>query len=1275
MQASTVRPRRLISPVGLLFIAGLFVLAFVLLKTGVVSSLHEPLATSQDLDKDGIPASDELPDVLEVAFLKAQRNTGNVSDAYLGQLIADLLREGRVEESRQLLMDFPDLQLDESQRLLIDLELAALESTVALDVLVSGIAESPLQYWPAVLERSVSLSKQLSQPDLTFRLYEMHAAHGQVDPLPVLKDCGRYMSSVAEQGLAVECYRQARSSTDEAESQIDLSMAMLPLLPSQSEASAQIVSELFERSSLSIEHLTRLAPLLLEVERPEVAYRIYARLALRQPERSEHWLELAARWAEAANRSIDAAVFLDALVARVEEPRKLALLQKVESLLVGAGRGSEAYQRMKQRLDQGTPGSEALEKGIELARQLGESKQALVWNSMLLAHDPQDLQAMSLQVELALANFDLPLAIEVAEQLTSLQPHNSDVRIRLAEITEWNGDLIRSAEHWQWLSRKQNQPDNEKRLHALSQVVRISADLYDTASAALALRELTLLSRPDDQQIKDLARLYSLDGKPRQASTALKDISVLHGPSAMAIRTLAEHEYDYSNYTESLAAWTEYEKHFGRTTDSLLNRIELLWRLDRKSESAAVADELKGRSLLSQVSDYQLRLLGEIGWQFNMSWLTDLLRPRVAALEDEDARLLFGQRVLDDLKSSGRDRAAIDESMKLWMSTGHQDFAITTMQLALKLGDKPLLERFSPEQSDTTELQNLPDYWLEVAAARLREADKEGARKAYQIALKLDPAFATAAAAIIWMDIGEADAATLQNSLQTYGSLAEESPELWQAMAVGYLQLGAAVTSLQWFDRFLDQIDTDYSMLLTYADALEYAGRASDALRVREYTLQQLRPLLLDGTEKEQELILQQYVQLASRYAGSAHNETLINYVMSQPGEAEDLSHDEALWREDVAISWLMATQRLEQARVVMANLHSKRLQAPIWQRLAFALEDSDQRALREIINMAGPLSIGNHILALRQLGNDSEAYALAQLALSSDKPGYRARYHDIQIASQQYGYLRQVLPSFMSGTVTMQQSDGLDITERGFHVRHTLANNALGIALQASQRIVNTDKYVVNRTDQLSDVALSLFFGNALRGGQITTGLLSADDGDATFGAARWFQRSADQRREYVMELAYNERAAQSAELTVAGLQHRASASVDAGFGGLSFVRLQADASRLHSRINKIHLADGLGSQVEVGLRGIAGAHSWSASVQAGQINYERADELPLELQLADDSSLDSVLSEETRYVSVGAAFARGAVNSDFPTVNSPRYYLSARMGRYWPGNVFGVQ
>ncbi len=1305
MQSSTAQRESLINPLSLALLAGLFAVAFFVLKPDAVPGVGH-LADGDQSDPDAA-----LVDELSLAYLRAQRSSGKSDDASLIKAVNKLAETGRLADARNLLNEYPQLDIGEFLRFELDLEHAATQSPDSLYTVLETFLDTPRIHTEKLLDRARILGKALDQPRMNARLHSLWADSADDRALSLERhvECGSYLGSINEPKLALDCLAVARQLADTESQRFEVGLTMLPILDTGGSRQNALVQELVATRDIPSDLLEPFADRLLQTGRPDMAYRIYARMALVMPDEAARWLPLAARWAQAAGRPDEAAVFLDSL-ARSSGPgspdaaERQKLMEEVETLLLAAGQSRKAYESIQARIRNKPDDLNALKQGVSLARQLGEASQALAWNTQVLSFEPDDLQTVRLQRELAMAAGNLPLALRWATRVVDLKPESPAEREMLARITEWNGQPNEALVHWQWLASRASdealaagldaeaeggedsdipamgaalseveESRENSRVNALREVVRLADITLQPGLAAQALREITRLEAPSNSDVVRLAALYDLEGRGSEASVALQEIIDRHGPSAFVLRTLASHEIHHKNFQESLSVWDQYVESFGHDAEATLARMELLWRLDHKDKAAQVSDHLKGKTLLSTASDYQLRLMAEIGWRYRKPWLTLLVRPRLKALEVEDQRTFFGRRSLDLLVETGNDREALAESMQLWSSTGSSDFALTAMQLAVKLGDQGIQEQFEPDSLAAESLQATPAYWSRIAEQRLQQSDSVGAIEAYERALQLDPGHVESIAGLIWAAIGEQDELRLMALLQQHRELAEQTPSLWQAMAVGYLQVGAASASLQWFDRLLETIEADYGMLLTYADALEYAGRSASALKVRQYTLQQLRPLLVESTVEERGLLLRQYTRLSVRYAGAESNERLVEHLLKSG--ATDDSGSDALWREDMAISWLMATQQFEHARLIMSRLHAERLQAPVWQQVALALKDEDNAALAALVQASGPLSVGNHVLALRQLGHEREAYAMVQQVMRPGQSVAGATRNDVRLAQEQYVALRDSRPSFISGALDSRNTGDLNINETGVRIRHTLAGQDLGMSLDMTRRRLDSERYDVTGNEEQDDIALSLFFGNTRLGGRVTTGLLRNGNEDLTYGSAAFTGALPGRRSRVSTELAYNEETQLSPVLIIGARQHRLSVAYDADIGRHEFVRVQADATEINTRVEQNKVARGLGGSVELGVRGNFGSNHWSGSVVASHLEHDREARLPDDLRFIGNRSFDAVLEEEVQTLSLGASLSRGGVNADFPQVSTPRYFLSARLGQSWPQNVTGFQ
>ena len=1277
MHSSTVRRERLVSPLSLSIMAGVFGAAFYLLLPDA------DLAGTSNTDVSDI-------DELQLAYLKAEKHTGRVTDQEVIKVIQAFATKGQADKAYAILLEYPTVPISDALRFEIDMGLAAQESDVSLYGALQKLVNTRQLHTIPLLEHAVKLSVRLDHPRLSLQIYDawantLQSNHSSrpdaIEVSQVYRQCGDYMSSIDEVQLAVSCFQSALDALPATSSPIELQLRLLPLLASASAEYKALVQSLMQNNKASQSQMVNIASVFLAVQRSDLAYRIYARLALKDPEEADRWLAEAARWAEASGKLMDAVVFLDSMAGSADPDSNAAHSDKIEQLLLQAGQVQAALARLDVRIEQSPADVELLERGVTAAIGAGSPDKAFRWNTALLSLQPHNIERLKMQGQLALAAGEVHEARLSAERWVREDTTSISARLQLAKLSEWDGDLSYSLESWLWLAdRKHGVPESD-RLDALREVVRIGELSFQPGLAAGALRELTLLEQATEKDIIHLVTLYELDGRPEKASVALNDLIVLNGPSAFILRTMASNEYIHLNYAASLAAWDRYVEQFGHGVEATLARIELLWRLDKKDEATQVASRLQGQTLTAQAGDYQIRVLAEIAWRQRFSWLALLVQPRIDSLKDADQRSLYGRRTMAALRDAGQDELAMREALKLWGNTGDSGFALLAMNLAVKVDAKPVIEKFSPGKREAQALQTNPDYWNQLAQLKIKEGDNIAARHAYQRALKLDPERVDSIAGLLWMEIGEQDEAQLQESLSQYSDFAESAPELWQAMAIGYLQLGAASKSLVWFDKQLDQIDADYGMMLTYADALEYAGRSGDARKVRQYTLQKLRPQLVAETTNEQSLLLRQFASLASRYEGVEFNQALIDYLLEpqsqtvRAGLATEEKDDPDLWREDFAISWLMSTQQYEHARLIMARIHAQRLQAPAWQQLALALKDKDDAALQSIVNAAGPLSVGNHILALRQLGNDTEAYAVAQQALVPGVSLPGSAVGDRQVALEQYVSLRDNRPDFLAGTVQGRNISGLNSLDTGVEYRHSLANSRLGFSFEAYNRKLESDQFLLEGMENQTDLSATVFFNATYQSAKLTFGVSSAEQGDLNYAAGAYSIRSHNGRRELSTEIAYNEAINFSPELVIAGAQNRVTLGLEAALGRREFVRLRADATEINTRIQQRRVANGLGGSVELGLRGNFGSNNWSTSVTASQQNYDRESVLPEELRLSNGSSINSVLVEKVQRLSVGASLSRGGVNADFPQVSSPRYYINSNIGQNWPEQVIGFQ
>ncbi|MBX2838480.1 MAG: tetratricopeptide repeat protein [Gammaproteobacteria bacterium] len=1264
MPSSTVQREKLLSPLALAFIAGLFAVAFFVLlpssQTLIENDTAKRSITTEDVDQ------------LDIAYLRARLASGDYDSEEAAAAAVALFRENKIDEAYSVLRANPTLDISSTSRFILDLEMAAAESVMidqeGADYVrkanLGGLLETLLEKHELqsveLLERGLVLSKMHGDSTNTQMFYEKLAKTSPEKAWYV--HCGEYFSAIQQVDLAAHCYSEAIASSGSSEQKFQLSVSLLDQLKAIGDEHnlELLVKNLSAAQDLSAKELQSLAEAYLRVERPDAAVDAYRKLALVDQVNAGQWYQEAARWAEASGQPAEAARLLSLIDVGDTEIERFTHERKIQALLIASGDREKVLARSAKTIKENPGNVDVLRQGVVVAQQMGASDSVHEWNQAILALNPDDIEAIALQIDLAMAKPDLEAAYFWAEKAVALNPDSIEYRRRLAQLSEWTGDPVSAQAQWQVVAAE------AEGVEALDQVTRLATMNLQPGSAAEA--KLALLQRQQytAKDIEDLVKLYELDGRPELAVAALLELENKHGVDPNIHRTLAKLHKRHADYEQSLNAWTQYAKLVGDTTESSLNRIELHWFLNQPDKAANLTEALIGRTLGSTATDVQALILSEIAWRYDKPKLAQLVKPLVRDVESNVQRNKQSTRIVRTLDASGRRDQAIQAAAEFWRDDRSVDMALQGLVLAIKSGNSELADPFL-DHADNPELLKFPEYWSAVASVHLQKGDEASAKRAYEKALELSPKNANALSGMLWLHIASGDREKIQQFLDNHYVLAKTESELWAPYAVGYLQIGDAKQSISWFEHSLDTIDTDYSMLLTYADALELGGSAEKSLLVRRYALQRLRPILAESTAQEQGALVRQYGRLLARYGGATEQEQWTNYMLQN--DFSDVAF-ERFWQQDMAISWLMSTQRHEHAQILMSQLHEQRLKSPAWQQVGMALHKKDAMALAALLQSGNQVSVGNQILALRQLGKDEQAYILAMDAMENGPTRT-----DRQIALEQYVSMRSFYPSFTSATVSNSLYRGLGIRQSGVKMRHTLLNNQLGFGVEIVNSQFSSDKFFLLNNAERSDVSLSLFFGNRLAHSRLTTGYTFSEDINYGYANVEHVRQSRSEETQLNVEFAYSEPVDSSPELRIAAVQHRATIGLDHMLGAREFIKIQASATEIATRVERNKVARGLQASAQLGLRGNVGSNVWSTGIVAGRRVFDRRAELPEELRLSQRTTLDTVLAREATTLALAASLSRGGINNSYPQTSSPRYYFNGSVGHSWPDKSFGLQ
>jgi len=1266
MPSSIARREKLIGTRHLALIGVLFVVSFYFL----LPKKNDLTINEADLQMPNAPAIGEL----DLAYLKASSGTGQPSLAATSTAVTALVRTGQIDTARQLLEQSPDVASDVKLRFTLDMELATAEYFAAdseeqrelkarqLLNRIELLLTNPRIRTVPHLEKAAQLSAELNQIDTSVSLYELLAETDADNARHWFVKCAQGRSLQKNYTQATHCYDKAIAATKSKDDIFELRLNLLAQLSLANNVPRQneLVTLLTTHKPLSNSQREKLAIALLADQRPQDAYLILEQLAEHDELNRAKWLLEAARWAQASNQNMPAVEYLKQAAELETGSKRNDLLKQIDKILIASGKNNIAFDRIVERIQNSPNDVTLLRDAVFRANQLGKTDQAKRWNKRLLDIDPADVETVGMQINLALADQDLTEAAKWSKHAVGLSPEDKSARLKWAQVAEWSGDPAAAQTEWAWLSERFPGKDN------FSQLIRLATLNRDTGIAASTMRKLLLLSPGDNQNITRMVDLYELEGLPGKAADVLNEIQSKTGGSSYAQRTLAKLHQRHKSYTKALDAWNVYATKYGRNSEETLNRMDLHWRLNRPDESATIAKHLIGTSHASEANDFQVSVISEIAWRYRIPELAKLVKPHIAKIRSKERSATLGKRFVQSLEDAGNYDEAIVESTKLWRTTGSDDVALTTMNLAYKTGYTNRVQPFLDVNEETTELHKKPDFWNMAASIHQKNGDTGSAISAFAKTLKIEPDNTAAVNGLLWSYIDTNDVDAIATTIERYKDVAETEPDLWSAFAVAHLHLGLPELSLTWFDRQLDRIDADYNMLLTFADALEYAGRAEPARKVRLYAIKKLRPVLAEGTIEDQDELVRQYASLLNRY-GSAEDKETLAQAMLKDAESNPISGQ--FWREDIAISWLMSTERHEHARLVMAKIHARRLRAPAWQELSLAMAANNLAQIQHVLSSSGSVSIGNHILALRQLGYDQQAYTLAR-----NTKNRAPTLSDRTIARGQYSAMRGERPSFSSGRYKQTNMTGLSINESGFMVRHSFHSRNIGLSVDYKKQQFSSNTFNLDDSDARDDIAVTLHHGDRRFGGELTAGYDTNDTYGHAYALSKHYLRSADGHKTLSASLGYNEPSTSSALFRLKAIENRLSIGYEQALGQRDYVKLQANVKDINTRVQQKRIVRGLGARIEFGVRGAFGSNVWSTNISASREQNDMVSNLPAEIA-SSAASTSAVLEKESTAVLLGASLSRGGVSGDYPQSSSPRYYLNANIGHAWPQETVNAQ
>ena len=990
-------------------------------------------------------------------------------------------------------------------------------------------------------------------------------------------------------------------------------------------------------NSDTLEWLYRLA---LDVDRPDLAAHFADQLAGQLPGRAAHWWGEAGRWHLAAGEQLPAA---DAYMqASKHGAGDLAALRALSAARQAgskdAGRALSVARQALRRYPHDRAVSEA---AVALARSLNRNDLALRWNSILLASDPNDRQMLQRQRDIALASNDLGAALAAARRLVRIDGEVTQNREQLAQIEEWLGHVPEAEAQWRWLAL--HRPQRRFDL----QLARLARMNYDYPTLAEALSRLQRNGGLDAAQRDELVGVYQTLGEPDKAHEVLARYIRRH-PRDRQIRVrLADLQVYDGEPDAAIATWQAIGRRFGENVEVRLALMRLNWQTYRMHRALQFARSAAPE--FAKASDYDLSIAGELAWR---SGDDALLESAYGTLWSRKSPVpLVPQRLALAAVRAGDVEAAARWAQRGWRRYRDAELLLRIMPVAVNKQRWDLVRGMLAAAGN--DLSGRLEYWLIRAEVATHDGHPRQSAAAYRHALVVAPGSVSARAGLLWALIALNDRAELRAYLRRWAPDAGGDSGLWAAFAAAYSQVGDTRKALVFYAREMRVKPHDYLWAASYAQALERAGRATAAWRMRRYALRGLRAEakveLAKGHAGE---ATSNVVELSRRLLGAPAGAAWLRAALPHQGRAEGAA---------ALVSWYLSEDRPAAARFWLLRHMLGGVSLPAWQRLAVAIAARDLPRIEALLHEGG-LSAGDKVLAERTLGHRSQALADA---LAGVMQGSAADNAGLRKAAAE---LSGELPNYAALAVDGQSLGGLDLA--GVDLAAALSRGAWTLSTHFASQRLSADATLIDLSGarQERSGTLGLTY-HGLRGrwrGHVGRDSLGAHD------LMQWglgYDYTWSSRWGLSVDYARNALSEDSAVLRAGGARDSLTLAIDAALTGRLFANLSLAHNRYHTRAGAA-LGQGYSADWTLGQRYWLGTNRLNLSLSGSLLHNRLASELPQDLadRLPVGSGAGDVLPKEYRSVGLGVDLARGDPAAQYPDVASPRYALGVWGGWVWP-------
>ena len=994
--------------------------------------------------------------------------------------------------------------------------------------------------------------------------------------------------------------------------------------------------------------LETLAKLSLEIGRPSIAHRVYARLATVDSQQAKYWYEKAGVWALFNKEYQQSAHYFAETEKLTSNPDEIERLQYKQYEVFSAGEmPKKALQKIRPIIEKHRNDQKLLQQGVNAALAAKDSLLARQWNSQYLKNYPNDLGALQLQSDIEIRDKHYDKAIEYVKRVLLLDNKHLESHKKFAFLLETQAEDVKALQQWQLISQLDKASPEQQAVYQ-KHILRLAQATLNKGGLAilLAASQKYALS---EQTVQDIASYYIGQQQAKQAEKFLADYVKQYQASLALWQRLAS--LQQKQPLSALKTWQQIEQQFGANHQSRWARIEILWSLERQQ---AVLEIYNAHPKLAIKSVYHHQIIAELMWKFERFDTALVHYQYLLEQANKKDSIAYYQRIIAIYLQQNKNTLAFSELHKAWDNTQDSGILLQALQLAFTQNKPQELHHFQKiaDKYETVFAKNI-DYWQLQAQISSQSKDYPKTLANYKKVLSLKPNSIEARQGILWVYSETEQKQALRKALKQWQTLAAKQEKLWASYALAYQTLGETRKSLPWYQHYIDKYRNDFSMLLGYAEQLDKLQRYDSAYRIRQVAVTKLQQALhnnkLNKDQRKQALF--QYLNMLQRYGDKKEFAALQKSLTAKYSNKADQNR-----LHEIAITWLLSNKYDDKLRYQLTKAHQARLETPFWQLLAIAIKDKDKQAIDKLLVNAKDIQLEDKVLALIASDKTAQAYRLALQGIDakrSPENREKSRQLAVSLADDHASSVKSQVSQKQIGDLTLQSIEM--VYRQGMRPDFPLSYD-----LSVKKNRLNYGD--LNQSE--TDISASAQWKQGKHRIEATVGANKNQQNMLYYANGRYQYQVSDDMNA-ALEIGKNEITNEGSLLRFTAKRDRIKADINAHLGNNNYLSASAWKQEFSSRKGE-KLASGQGANASLIHKEKMGSADWHIGMQAQIENNKTAQNLSADIKALNGT--ESIVINHPKSVGLILGINHGSPAAGVPTVNSPRYSANAWLGKSWP-------